>query len=88
MIVGDVIDGSTEEEPCKWLLAPVERPVSEVIGPLPKIAPKKPAWRLRCGKVVCGVAEDRFSIGAYCPPVSVVMGYVIDIGESVWQLRN
>jgi len=25
--------------------------------------------------------EDRYSNGAHCPRVSVVMGYVIDIGE-------
>ena len=41
-----------------------------------------------CGKVEYGAAEDRCSIGAICPRVSVVMGYVSDIGESGWQFRN
>ena len=58
-----------------------------LIGLRPKIAPKKhgrlaPLW-LRCGRVERGAAEDRYSNGAYCPRVSVVMGDVIDIGESV-----
>ena len=35
-----------------------------------------------CGKVESGAAEDRSSNGAYCPRVSVVLGDVIDIGES------
>jgi hypothetical protein len=35
--------------------------------------------------VECGAAEDRNSNGAYCPKVSVVMGDVIDIGESAWR---
>ena len=66
----------------------VERRVSEQIGSLiPPIARKKlsrygPLW-LRCGKVVVGAAEDRSSSGAQCPRVSVVMGDVSDIGESV-----
>ena len=71
----------------------VERPVSEQFRPLcPNIAPKKHVveaslW-LRCGKVEDGAAEDRYSIGAFCPPVSVVMGDVIDIGESAWRFCN
>jgi hypothetical protein len=32
-----------------------------------------------------GAAEDRFGNGAYCQRVSVVMGDVIDIGESAWR---
>ena len=32
-----------------------------------------------------GAAEDRCSNGAYCPRVSVVLGDVIDIGESAWR---
>jgi len=81
-----------EEETVNGGLVKVEREVSEIIGPLPKIAPKKhrmesSLW-LRCGKVECGAAEDRYSNGAYCPRVSVVMGDVIDIGESAWRFRN
>ena len=43
---------------------------------------------MRCsdyGIVESGAAEDRRSNGAYCPHVSVVMGDVIDMGESVWR---
>jgi hypothetical protein len=36
--------------------------------------------------VECGAAEDRCSSGAYCPRVSVVLGDVIDIGESAWRV--
>ena len=32
-----------------------------------------------------GAAEDRCSNGAHCPLVSVVLGDVIDIGESTWR---
>ena len=32
--------------------------MSEIIGPMPQIAPKKHGFR-RCGKVECGAAEDR-----------------------------
>jgi hypothetical protein len=60
----------------------VERVVSDVIGPLPKTAPKKLRGRLGDGRVEDGAAEDRFGIGASCPRVSVVMGDVNDIGES------
>ena len=42
------------------------------------------AWS-GCGKVEWGAAEDRFGNGAHCPRVSVVMGDVIDIGESAGQ---
>ena len=34
-----------------------QRHMSEVIGPLPQIAPKKHC--VRCGTVECGAAEDR-----------------------------
>ena len=64
----------------------VQRRVSEVIGPLPQIAPKKHVC-LRYGNVECGAAEDRCSNGAICPRVSVVMGNVIDIGESAGRYR-
>jgi hypothetical protein len=62
--------------------------VSEVIGPLPQIAPKNSVVLLRCGEVECGAAEDRCSSGAYCPQVSVVRGDVIDIGESARQFAT
>ena len=39
--------------------------------------------RLKYGKVERSTGEDRFSNGAHCPRVSVVMGCVIDIGEPV-----
>ena len=39
---------------------------------------------LRCGKVESGAAEDRSDNGAFCPRLSVVLGDVIDIGESAW----
>ena len=60
--------------------------MSEVIGPLPQIAPKKHC--VRCGKVECGAAEDRLDNGAYCPRMSVVLGDVIDIGESAWRFAT
>jgi hypothetical protein len=62
--------------------------VSVVIGPLPQIAPKKHCVPRPChrhGKVDGGAAEDRSGNGAQCPRVSVVLGDVIDIGESVWR---
>ena len=63
---------------------PHEGWVSEVIGGLPQIAPKKLSvpelWQGRTWR-----CEDRCSSGAYCPRVSMVLGDVIDIGESVWQ---
>ena len=37
---------------------------------------------LRCGIVERGAGEDRLSNGAHCPRLSVVLGDVIDIGES------
>ena len=37
---------------------------------------------LRCGKVGHGTAEDRLDNGTQCPSVSVVLGDVINIGES------
>jgi hypothetical protein len=43
--------------------------------------------RLRSGKLECGAEADRYGNGAYCPRVSVVMGDVIDIGESIWRLQ-
>ena len=55
--------------------------MSVVIGPIPQIAPKKDCAP-RCGKVECGAAEDRSDNGASCPRMSVVLGKVIDIGES------
>jgi hypothetical protein len=36
-----------------------------------------------CGKVKWGAEEDQFGNGAHCPPLSVAMGDVIDLGESV-----
>lgn len=33
----------------------------------------------------CGAAEDRLGNGAFCPRMSVVLGDVIDIGESAWR---
>jgi hypothetical protein len=57
---------------------------SEVIGPLPQIAPKKHGVAC-CGKVECGAAKDRCGNGAKCPRSSVVLGDVIDIGESAWR---
>ena len=38
---------------------------------------------LKYGNLERGSGEDRFSNGAHCPRVSVVMGCVIDIGEPV-----
>lgn len=56
---------------------------SEVIGLLPQIAPKK-HW-VECCKVEGGAAKDRCGNGASCPRSSVVLGDVIDIGESAWR---
>jgi hypothetical protein len=58
----------------------IEGLVSEVIGPRPQIVPKKHG--ANCGKVEGGAAEDRCGNGAICPRVSVVLGDVIEIGES------
>jgi hypothetical protein len=48
---------------------------------LPQIAPKKhksaALWQNGMRRY-----EDRFCNGAYCPLISVVLGNVIDIGES------
>jgi len=44
--------------------------------------------RAGCGIVGFGAAEDRCSNGAYCPRVSVVLGDVIDIGESRRRLET
>jgi hypothetical protein len=60
----------------------VECKVGGVFGASPKIAQKKLTSGPRCGMVEAGAAEGRFSNGAYCPQVSVVMGYVIDTGGS------
>jgi hypothetical protein len=38
-----------------------------------------------CGKVESGAAKDRCGNGANCPRSSVVLGDVIDIGESAWR---
>jgi hypothetical protein len=38
---------------------------------------------LKYGNLERGSGEDRFSNGAHCPRVSVVMGCIIDIGEPV-----
>jgi hypothetical protein len=42
------------------------------------------AWS-GCGRVEWDAEEDRFGNGAHGPPVSVVMGGVIDLGESAGQ---
>jgi putative transposase len=43
--------------------------------------------RSRCGKVEGGASEDRSCNGAHCPRISVVLGDVIDTGESRWQFQ-
>ena len=63
-----------------------KRVVSEVIGPLPQIAPKKHGRR-RCGKVEAALRKTGMDNGAKCPLVSVVLGDVIDIGESAWRRK-
>jgi hypothetical protein len=40
-----------------------------------------------CGKVECGTGEDRKATGAQCPRVRLVLGDVIDIGESLWRRK-
>ena len=42
-----------------------------------------------CGKVECGTGEGRKATGAQCPAVRLVLGDVIDIGESTcWRSRR
>jgi hypothetical protein len=55
--------------------------MSEVIGSMPQIAPKKHPVALLWHSGG-GAGEDRSSSGANCPQMSVVLGDVIDIGES------
>ena len=48
--------------------------------------PRRNRWVLiaaaGCGKVECGAGECRYRNGAQCPRVRLVLGDVIDIGES------
>jgi len=43
---------------------------------------RRNTWCCSCGKVECGAGEDRNRNGAQCPRVRLVLGDVIDIGES------
>ena len=75
----DETSGNTQ----RTLRSPLDHIVSEIIGFCPKSRRRNMA-RVTWWNGERGVGEDRKSNGADCPLVSVVVGCVIDSGESAF----